>query len=176
MHYRYSNWGCSFCIPSERAQGTDECTWHAHQELTRMWLWAYESGTGACTEHMHQELMRAQSTAPSKYAEHTHQELIHTLCIRVRNWCVPWAHRLGADAYPEHTHQFLSHMLSISVKIPNLKSSLQNMLSMYVKNWCTHWACAIETDACTERRHQETDAHAQHADQKFKLCLASPKI
>ncbi len=55
----------------------------------------------------------------------------------------------------EHTHQFLTHMLSISVKIPNLKRSLQSMLSIRVRNWCVHWAYARGTDACTKRTRQE---------------------
>jgi hypothetical protein len=38
------------------------------------------------------------------------------------------------DAYPEHAHQFLTRMFSISVKIPNLKRSLKNMLIMRVRN------------------------------------------
>ncbi len=53
-----------------------------------------ESGTDAHTEHSHQELIRAQSTVPSKHAEHTCQEHY---------------------AYPEHTGQELMHILSIRV-------------------------------------------------------------
>ena len=128
---------------------------HARQELMRMlsmlvrnWCvcWAYESGTGACTEHTHQVLMRAQGAFLSENAEHTHQELMRTLSIRVRNWCVCWAYASVPDAYAQHAHQFLTRMLSISIKIPNLKRSLQSMLSMRVRNCC---------------------AYAQHAHQKL---------
>ena len=45
----------------------------------------YESGIGACTEHTHQVLIHAQSAVPLKHAEHTHQELIPTLSICIRN-------------------------------------------------------------------------------------------
>ncbi len=96
--------------------------------------WAYESGAGACTDHMRQVLMRAQS---AKNSEQTHQELLRTLSVRVRYWCVRWAYESGTDAYPEH--QFLTRMLSISIKIPNLKRSLQSMLSMRVRNRCKCW-------------------------------------
>jgi|LakMenE01Jun11ns_1017448.scaffolds.fasta_scaffold9718156_1 hypothetical protein len=67
--------------------------------------------------------MRAQSTVLSKYAEHTHQELIRTMSI--------W---IGTDAYLEHKHQILMRRLSISVKITNLKRSLQNMLIIHIRN------------------------------------------
>ncbi len=83
---------------------------HTGQELTctlsvrvRNWCinWAHESGTGACTEHTPQILMHAQSAFPSKHAEHTHQELMRTLSIRVRNWCVHWAYASGCLAPPK---------------------------------------------------------------------------
>ncbi len=120
---------------------------------------AYESGTGACTEHTHQVLMCAQRAFPLINAEHTHQELMRTLSIRVRNWCVRWAYKSGTDAYPEHTHQFLTRMLSISIKIPNLKEvppnhaehtrkELVRMLSIRDRNWCTCWAFASIPYTC----------------------------
>ena len=100
--------------------------------------------------------MHAQSAVSSKHAEHTHQELMPTLSIRVRNWCVCWAYVSGTDAHAERTHQFLMRMLSISVKIPNLTRAfkVQTMLSIRVRNWCVHWACASGTIACTELTHQ----------------------
>jgi hypothetical protein len=82
---------------------------NTHKELTRtLSIWARNScvrwesslGTYACTEHTH--------------------VLHHALSIHIIHW-VSWDY-----AVTEHTHQFLSSMLSISVKIQNLKSSLQN--------------------------------------------------
>ncbi len=135
LRTRARNW----CMHWAYASGTDACTEHAHQEL--MLTWANESGTGACTEHTHQEQMRAQSTAPSKYAEHTHQELMRaqstapskyaehthqermrTLCIRVRNWCVPWANGLGAKilelgfSWFFHHKAFLGRCMTLGLK------------------------------------------------------------
>ncbi len=193
LSIRVRNW----CAPWACASGTDAHPERARQELmrtlsipisslracsacasvehqlsiqVRKWCvknWAYASGTNACTE-----CIPFQKCWP--YASGTDG----TLSIRVRNWCVCWVYESGTDAYPEHTHQFLTCMLSISIKILNLKRSLQSMLSMRVRNWCVHWACASGTDACTERAHQElmhalslyasgTDAHAQHAHQKL---------
>ncbi len=100
--------------------------------------------------------MCAQSVFPSKNAEHMHQEMMCTLSIRVRNWCIHWTYESGTDAYLEHMHQFLTRMLSISIKILYLKRSLQSMLSKHIRNWCVHWACMSGTDACTE-----PDAQAQ---------------
>jgi hypothetical protein len=58
-------------------------------------LWAYAPGTDAYPEHTCPELVRAlasgtnvwcaQSAVPSKHAEHTHQELMRTMSIRLKN-------------------------------------------------------------------------------------------
>ncbi len=85
-----------------------------------------------------------RSTVPSKYVEHKHQGLIHTLSIRVRNWCIRWAYASGTDAHAECKHQFLTRMLSISVKIPNLIRAFNPCL-----------AHASGTDACTEHARKE---------------------
>jgi hypothetical protein len=120
---------------------------HAGQFLTctlsvriRNWCmrWAYKSGTGACTEHTDQVLMRAQGAVPSKHAEHTQQELMRTLSIQVRNWCVHWAYASGTNACTLHRVQ-----------------SLQNMLSIRIRNGCVPWAYRSGTDACTEPTSQE---------------------
>ncbi len=71
-----------------------------------------ELGTGACTEHTHQVLTRAQSAIPSKHADHTGQELMRTLSIRVR-----------IDAYPEHTGQRLMRTLSIRISFLSVNSA-----------------------------------------------------
>ncbi len=90
---------------------------HTGQFLTRIlsvrvrnWCvrWAYDLGIGVCTEHMPQVLMCAHSAVPSKHAEHTHQELMRTLSIRVRNWCVQWAYASGTGAHAQRAHQKLN--------------------------------------------------------------------
>ncbi len=121
--------------------------------------WAYESITGACTEHTRQELMHAVSAVPSKHAENMHQELMHTLCIRVRNWCVCSAHMSGTGhnvsmcisfyPYTQHKHKNL-----------NLKRSLQNMLIIHIRNCWVHWVCASGTDVCTDYV-SGSDAHGE---------------
>jgi hypothetical protein len=118
--------------------------------------WACASGTIACTELTHQVLMRAQSAFPSKNAEHTHQELMRTLSVRVRKWCVCSACPSVPDTYAQHAHQFLTRMLSISIKIPNLKEfptnhaehtrkELVRMLSIRISSLRVCSACASET-------------------------------
>ncbi len=121
--------------------------------------WAYESGTDACTEH-------------------THKELMLTVSIRVRNWCVRWAYGSGTVACTEHTSQELSTHMKFE-KVPSKHAEhmqqeftpwayasgndaytehtlkeLMHALSMRVRNWCLSSACASE----------------------IKWCLAPPKI
>ncbi len=69
------------------------------------------------------------------YPEHTDQELMRLLRIRISSWCVPWTYCM---------HQFLMGYAQHKLKIPNLKRSLQNMLIMCVRNWCMHWACTVK--------------------------------
>jgi hypothetical protein len=76
----------------------------------------------------------ACASGADAHAEHVHQELMHALNIRVRNWCVHWAYTSGTntcterspfktscayasgtDTYPEHTSQELMCMLSIRI-------------------------------------------------------------
>ncbi len=137
------------CAPWACASGTDAHPEHTNQFLTRMlsmrisfpifqmfilytlnmrvrkwcvhWAWAWASGTDACIENSRQELM-------------------HTLSIRVRNWCVFWACASGTNACTEHRNwcvpwayasvSYAQH----SIKIPNLKRSLQSMLSISQNN------------------------------------------
>ncbi len=126
--------------------------------------WAYASGTDA-------------------YCEHTGQELMRALSIRVRNWCVRWAYGSGTDACAEHTGQEL--MCALSIRVRNwcvhwvyetgtdsciertyeickgpfktcwAYASLKNMLSIRVRNWCVPWAYASGTDAYAEHTPKE---------------------
>jgi hypothetical protein len=59
--------------------------------------WAYASGTDL-------------------HAEHTRQELMCMLSIRVWNWCACWAFASGTDVHAEHSRQELMCMLSIRVR------------------------------------------------------------
>ncbi len=62
------------------------------------------------------------------FTEHTRQELLRAMSIRIKNWCVRWAYASGTDASTEHTRQKLMRALSIRIK-----------------NWCVHWAYASGT-------------------------------
>ncbi len=116
-----------------------------------------------------------RSAVPSKHAERTHQGLMRTLSIRVRNWCVRWAYTSGTVAHAECTHQFLTRMHSISVKIPNLKGAF---------NPC--WAYASGTDACAEHARKELMRMLSIRISSLRVCsacaaenkwgLAPPKI
>ena len=116
-----------------------------------------------------------RSAFPSKYAEHTHQGLMRTLSIRVRNWRVCSALASVPYAHAQCMHQFLMRMLSISVKIPNLKRAF---------NPC--WAYASETDACTEHARKELMRMLSIRISSLRVCsayasenkwgLAPPKI
>ncbi len=68
----------------------------AHQELMRAlsirvrnWCvhWAYASGTNTCTERSPLKTWWAYASGTDAYPEHTGQELMRALSIRVRNWC-----------------------------------------------------------------------------------------
>ncbi len=116
-----------------------------------------------------------RSAAPSKHAEHTHQGLMRTLSIQVRNWCISWAYASGTDAYAECTHQFLTRMLSISKKIQNFKRAF---------NPC--WAYVSGTDACIEHARKELMRTLSICISSLRVCsayasenkwgLAPPKI
>jgi hypothetical protein len=139
LSMRVRNW----CVHWACASETDACAEHTSQKLIRalsIWVrnwcvhWAYASGTKACTERSPSKTGWAYASGTNAYPEHTGQ---------------------GFDAYLEHTHQFLTRMLSISVKLPNLKRSLQHMLSMCVRNRCVHRACASGTEALAQHAHQK---------------------
>ncbi len=85
-----------------------------------------------------------RSAFPSKHAEHTHQGLMRTLSIRVRNWCACWAYASRTDAHAEHMLQFFTRMLSIRIKNPNFKRA-----------FIPCWAYASGTDAWTEHVRKE---------------------
>ncbi len=85
------------------------------------------------------------------YAEHTHQELVHTLseCIRsisslrvcsVHAWVFPFfkCPAKGIDAHSEHVFNKLMHALCIRIR-----------------NSYLHWAYASRTNKCAEHMNQE---------------------
>ncbi len=116
-----------------------------------------------------------RSAFPSKHAEHTHQGLMRTLSMRVRNWCVCSAFTSVPYAHAQCTHQFLTRMLSISVKIPNLKRAFSPC-----------WAYASGTDVCTEHACKELMRMLSIRISSLRVCsayasenkwgLAPPKI
>ncbi len=78
------------------------------------------------------------------YTEHTDQELMRALSVRIRNWCAPWPYASVPYAHSQHVHQF-SRFSNVDFVYPQQR----------VRNWCVHWACASETDAYTEQTCQE---------------------
>ncbi len=92
--------------------------------------WPCGSGTDARPDHTHHFLTSMLSMRISFPI--FKMLILCTLSMRVRIWCVGWANESGTDAFAEHTHPELMRILSKgikSVKIPNLKRSLQHMLS-----------------------------------------------
>ncbi len=96
LSMRVRNW----CVHWACASGTDASTEHARQELMRTlsmrvrnWCvhWACASGTNACTVRIPFKKCWAYASGTDAYPEHTGQELMRSLSIRVRNWCLPWA-------------------------------------------------------------------------------------
>ncbi len=136
------------------------------------------------------------------HAEHTGQELMRTLSMRVRNWCTPWAKASVPYVHAQHAHQF-SYFSNVHLVYPQHASKeLMRALSMSVRNWCVYWACASEpmhtlsirvrnwcmhwayasgTSACTERIPLKkcwayasgTDAYPEHTGQEL---MRSPSI
>ncbi len=78
--------------------------------------WACASGTDAFAEHTSQELVRALSIRVRVLMPDRAQSLQNMLSIRIRNWCAPWAYGSGTDACTEHTHQELMRMLSMRTR------------------------------------------------------------
>ncbi len=108
MHVRnwWVHWACT--------SGPDACTEHARQELmcmlsiqVRNWCvhWIYASGTNASTERIPFKKCWAYASGTDAYPEHTGQELMRSLSIRVRNWCVPLAYASVSYAYAQHKHK-----------------------------------------------------------------------
>ncbi len=78
--------------------------------------WACASGTDAFAEHTSQELVRALSIRVRVLMPDTAQSLQNMLSIRIRNWCAPWAYGSGTNACTEHKHQELMRMLSMRTR------------------------------------------------------------
>ena len=152
LSMRVRNW----CVHWACASGADACPEHALQELMRTlsirvrnWCvhWAYVLATNVCTERIPLKKCWAYASGNDAYPEHTGQELMHSLNIRVRNWCIPWAYASVSYAYAQHKHKN-----SIFEKVPSKHAEhahkeLMRALSVHVRNWCVHWACVSGTDA-----------------------------
>ncbi len=79
---------------------------------------------------------------------------MHTLSIRVRNWCLLWAFGSGTDACAEQTSQELIRALSAHMKFEKVpakhaKHTCQELMSTYT------WANVIGTDAYAEHTPKE---------------------
>ncbi len=108
LSIRVGNW----CVHWAYASGTDANCEHTGQELMRAlsilvrnWCvhWAYESGTDSCTERTYEiwkgpfKKCWAYASGTSAYPYLPRQQLMRTLSIRLRNWCVHWACASGTD-------------------------------------------------------------------------------
>ncbi len=118
---------------------------------------------------MHQELM-----CHWMHTWNLKRSLQNMMSIHIRNLYISWACASGTVALSEQMcpelmrtlsicKQFLTRMLS--VKIPTLKRSFQNMMSMCVGIWCMHWAYASGTDAFTELTRPELICTLEHTNQ-----------
>ncbi len=92
---------------------------HALSIRVRNWCvhWAYASGTKTCTERSPFKTCWTYASETDAYFEHTGQELMRALSIRVRNWCVHWAYASGTDAHAQRAHHkfFLSYPSAVPV-------------------------------------------------------------
>jgi hypothetical protein len=136
---RLRNW----CAPWACASGTD--AHHTHQMLKRMLSMRISFPTFhmfiLCTLSMRVRdccMHCACASGTDAYAEHTCQELLRVLSIRVRYWCV-------------HSAQSLQNMLSNSIHIINL---------------CVCWAYGSGTDP-SEHMHQDWCAPWGYASVSF---------
>jgi hypothetical protein len=188
LSMRVRNW----CVHWACASGADACTEHARQELmhtlsirVRNWCmhWAYVLATYVCTERIPFKKCWAYASGNDAYPEHTGQELMHSLNIRVRNWCVPWAYASVSYTYAQCTHQFSrisnvnfvylqhTHKELICMKATHACTQhsrkelmlalsiyikeLMHVLSICIRNSCVHWAYYTSgTFVCTEHTHQ----------------------
>ncbi len=100
-----------------------------------------------CTERIPFKKCWAYASGNDAYPEHTGQELMHSLNIRVRNWCVPWAYASVSYEYAQHKHKNSIFEKVSSKHAEHTHKELMRALSVHVRNWCVHWACAAGTDA-----------------------------
>jgi hypothetical protein len=110
LSMRVRNW----CVHWACASGTDAHAEHARQELMRMlsirvrnWCvhWAYASGTNACTERIPFKKCWAYAPGTDAYPEHTGQELMRMLSMRISSWRVCSACAPVSYAYAQHKHK-----------------------------------------------------------------------
>jgi hypothetical protein len=132
-----------WCVYWACASGTDAYAEYTSQELMRALSICYASGTNTCTECI-----------PSTNAKHTQQELIRTLSIRVRNWCVPWASVSVSYTYGQHKHKNSKFEEVPSKHAEQARKKLMRAPSVRVRNWCVHWAYA---SVQAQRAHQKSN-------------------
>ncbi len=110
LSMRVRNW----CVHWACASGTDACTEHARREPMRMlsirvrnWCmhWAYASGTNACTERIPFKKYWAYAPGTDAYPEHTGQELMRMLSMRISSWHVSSACAPVSYTYAQHKHK-----------------------------------------------------------------------
>ncbi len=103
---------------------------------------AYAANSDAYAQHVLKEPFQILNFYA--YAEHTGTKL----SIRIRIWCVLWAHRPNSDADAQHTHQILMPMLRARIKF-----------------WPIRSAYTSDSDAHAQRMHQTLTPCAQRMHQ-----------
>ncbi len=108
------------------------------------------SGTGCYTSKCEK---KSKSLHPTVQ---TGQELMRSLSIRVRNWCVPWAYALGFYAYAQHKHKnskfergpykpCWAYTKGTGAHAEHTGQELMCMLSISISSLRVRSACALET-------------------------------
>ncbi len=127
--------------------------------------WAYASVPYAHAQHAHQ--FSYFSNVHFVYPQHARKELMRTLSMCVRNWCVHWTCASGIHAYAEHTSQELVRALSIRIR-----SNARTERIPFKK--C--WAYALGTDAYPEHTGRELMRMLIMRISSWHLCSACAPV
>ncbi len=117
------------------------------------------------------------------HAEHTGQDLLRALSMRIRNWCPPWPYASVSYAHAQHVHQF-SNFSDVHFVYPqHARKELMCALNMRLRNWCirlrnwcVHWAYMSGTNLCFERCIKFEKVPLKHAEHKRKELMRSLSV
>ncbi len=127
----HSTWPCTLSI----RPGIDACTECARQGLMRTLIILISF---SCMHVQHADQFSKFSNVHFVYPQHSREELMHALSLRLRNWCVRWAYASGADECMEHRSPKLVRALSAvpSKHADHTRQKPMCALSMHIRNWC----------------------------------------